>query len=62
MPAYTLLDARIGIESENGWRLSLYGRNLTDEYYWNSVASAGDGAVRFTGEPRTFGASFSMRF
>jgi len=62
MPSYTLLDARLGLISDNGWRLSIYGRNLTDEYYWNSVASAGDGAVRFTGEPRTFGASFSYRY
>ena len=62
MPAYTLLDARIGVESEDGWRLSIYGRNLSNKYYWNSVASAGDGAVRFTGEPRTFGATFSYRY
>lgn len=62
MPSYTLLDARVGLISDKGWRLSIYGRNLTDEYYWNSVASAGDGAVRFTGEPRTFGASFSFRY
>lgn len=62
MPAYTLLDARLGLESIHGWRVSIYGRNLTNKYYWNSVASAGDGAVRFTGEPRTFGANFSYRF
>jgi iron complex outermembrane recepter protein len=62
MPSYTLLDARIGVESVNGWRISIYGRNLTNKYYWNSVASSGDGAVRFTGEPRTYGANFSYRF
>lgn len=62
MPAYTLLDARFGLESIHGWRVSIYGRNLTNKYYWNSVASSGDGAVRFTGEPRTFGANFSYRF
>lgn len=62
IPDYALVDARLGIESELGWRFSVYARNLTDEYYWNSVASAGDGAVRFTGEPRTFGATFSQRF
>lgn len=62
MPSYTLVDARLGLISDNGWRLSIYARNLTDEYYWNSVASSGDGAVRFTGEPRTFGASFSFRY
>lgn len=62
MPSYTLLDARIGLAADDGWRISIYGRNLTDEYYWNSVASAGDGAVRFTGEPQTFGANFSYQF
>lgn len=62
MPSYTLLDARVGVTSVNGWRLSIYGRNLTNKYYWNSVASAGDGAVRFTGEPRTYGMNFSYRF
>ena len=62
VPAYTLLDARIGIESSHGWRVSVWGRNLTNEYYWNSVNSGGDESNRVAGAPRTFGASFGYRF
>ncbi len=33
--AYTLLGARVGVESESGlWRVSIWGRNLSDETYY----------------------------
>ena len=62
MPSYTLLGARIGFETDSGWNVAVYARNLTDEYYWSSVASYGDGAARFTGDPQTFGLSIGYRY
>lgn len=59
---YTTFNARIGIESSKGWRVSLWARNLTNKYYWNSVTSGGDEAIRITGQPRTFGASAGFTF
>lgn len=54
--SYTLLDARIGVSAANGqWRTYAWGRNLTDEYYYNNVQQSTDMLVRYAGMPRTFG-------
>jgi iron complex outermembrane receptor protein len=45
-----------------GWELSLWGRNLTDEYYWSAVSSNANVVVRFPGKPTTYGASLSLKF
>ena len=61
---YTLLDARVGIE-RNGWEVSLFATNLTDEEYYTSLVSslsnlgAAPGVV---GSPRVFGLSVSKEF
>lgn len=62
IPAHTLLDAQIGLNSGEHWRLSLWGRNLTNKYYWNTVAAGGpDTNVKYPGMPRMFGVSASYR-
>lgn len=59
---YETVDARFGIENkEAGWRVGMYVRNLTNTYYWNNVIRAADTVVRYTGLPRTFGLTFSIR-
>ncbi|MEJ2458020.1 MAG: TonB-dependent receptor [Novosphingobium sp.] len=60
--AYTVYDARIGIESAHGWYGSLWVRNLTDKYYWTSVGVGSDIIWRYAGLPRTAGATFGVRF
>jgi outer membrane receptor protein involved in Fe transport len=62
LPAYTLLDARVGLESETGWRVGLWVRNMTDRYYWISSQLGGDTTVRIVGMPRTYGLSAGYRF
>jgi len=53
----------IGLYGLNsGWKLNLWGRNLLDEYYWTSVSSNANLAVRFAGKPRTFGLNLSMSY
>jgi iron complex outermembrane receptor protein len=62
IPARTILDARVGLESESGWRIGLFVRNLTDKYYWTSVNNGGDTLTRYAGLPRTFGINASVKF
>ena len=53
---------RAGVASSDGrWRLGLYGKNLTDEYYWNNVVSSSDAVARFAARPATYGVDFSFR-
>jgi len=60
LPSYVTLDARIGLESAQGWRVSVWSRNLTDKLYLTNVISSGDTIARYTGLPRTFGLSFGF--
>ncbi len=73
---YALLAARIGVEAEDGrWRVSAYGRNLTNHTYYtattvfvlNSVMSAGGfaapgGFVGWYAPPRTYGLEATFKF
>lgn len=59
---YNTVDLRVGIENEDaGWRVGLFGRNITDTYYWNSVIRGLDTNVRYTGMPATYGLFFSLK-
>lgn len=61
--AYTVIDARIGIRAgDRRWEATLFGRNLTDEYYWTNVARLSDVIRRYAGQPRTYGIQLSARF
>lgn len=60
--AYWLVDARIGIEAANGrWNAQLFGRNLSNAYYWNNVAAGADNVRRYTGMPLTYGIQVGMK-
>jgi outer membrane receptor protein involved in Fe transport len=59
---YTTVDARLGYESASGhWKLMFWGKNITDEYYYNSVVASSEGGARVAGRPRTFGVSVSYK-
>jgi len=61
--SYSLLNASIGIHTLDGkWDLSVWGNNLTDEYYWLSVTQNANTVIRFPGKTRTYGASLTYRF
>jgi len=60
---YFTVGARIGYESKDGrTRLMLWGKNITDEYYWNSVISSSETGARMAGRPRTFGVTVSYQY
>jgi iron complex outermembrane recepter protein len=61
--AYDLLDLRAGVETPDGHlRFSLWGRNVTNTYYWTSASHLVDTFTRFTGMPATYGVSVSYRY
>ncbi len=61
--SYALLDLRAGIANESShWRVSLYGQNVTDQYYWVSADHAADAITRYAGMPATYGVRLSYRF
>lgn len=61
--AYGLLDLRAGVEAEDGsWRVSVFGKNVTNKYYTTNVQTAYDNVVRFAGMPATYGVTLAVKF
>ena len=60
--AYTLVDLRMGIESASGWRVSIWGRNIFDTYYWTNAQRTQDTTLRLTGRPATYGITLGASF
>jgi outer membrane receptor protein involved in Fe transport len=63
MPSYTLLGLRAGIESaDDKWRLSFWGENVTNVYYWTGVNQYWDTRFRIAAKPATYGVKFEGRY
>lgn len=63
IPSYTTVDLRIGVKSpDDTWRFSLWGRNITNDYYWTNVAKLNDSIVKYAAMPVTYGALFNYNF
>ena len=63
LPAYTIVDVRAGVTGDRDrWRVELFGRNVTNEYYWTNVALAGDAVVRYAAFPVTYGIRLAVKF
>jgi iron complex outermembrane receptor protein len=61
--SYSLFDVRAGAEFENGkYRIWVWGKNITDKYFWTDAFVYGNTISRFAGQPATFGISLSGRF
>jgi iron complex outermembrane recepter protein len=61
--AFTTLDLRAGVGSQDGkWTASVWGRNVTDEYYWTTQFLTQDVVVRYAAKPITYGATFRYNF
>ncbi|MFC5374186.1 TonB-dependent receptor domain-containing protein [Brevundimonas faecalis] len=56
--AYTLLNARMELETASNWAVYAYGRNITDEVYFPEL----NGASRLVGAPATYGVGLRYRF
>ena len=60
---YGLLNLTAGLSSSDGhWRIELWGKNVTNTYYWNAVVQGGDTVSRYTGMPATYGIGLHYRY
>ena len=60
--SYALLDLRAGIASSSErWRVTFYGRNVTNKYYWTSAHAGVDTVYRTPADPATFGVTLMLR-
>lgn len=63
IPGYATLDARLGVSSaDERWRVSLYGRNLTDKSYITGVSTFLDTRLRYRGRPAIYGLSVQFKY
>ena len=63
MEDYATLDVRAGISSaDDRWRLTAFGRNVTNESYVTGVSILIDTLVRYRGKPTVYGLSVGYRF
>jgi outer membrane receptor protein involved in Fe transport len=60
IPSRGLLDLWAGVDMGQ-WRVYAWGRNVTDDYYWNQVQHVNDVLLRYTGMPVTYGLTVSYR-
>lgn len=61
--AYALLNLRAGIKSsDDRWRAEVWGRNVTNKYYWNGVSHVIDSVSRVAGMPATYGVTVSVKY
>ncbi len=60
---YVLVDLRAGVQSaDERWRLTVWGKNVFNQYYWQNAITVGDTVSRFTGKPATYGVSLSFKY
>lgn len=60
--AHALLDLRAGFADPDGaWRLTLFGRNITNKYYETGHYGVTDTLYRYAGLPRIYGLQLSLR-
>ena len=60
---YALLDLQIGVEEpDGGWKATLWGKNITNTYYWTNVVAGQDTVVRYAAKPATYGVTLGYRF
>lgn len=63
IPSYVTVDARAGVRfNQDRIEVSVYGRNIFDEYYITNVFPVYDTYVRYAGRPATYGVRVSFKF
>jgi outer membrane receptor protein involved in Fe transport len=61
--AYTLVDLRAGVATaDDKLRVSLWGKNVFNSYYWSNVVTAFDTIARYPGMPVTYGVTVGYRY
>ena len=61
--SYSVVNARLSyVPPSERWEVSIWGRNLTDEEYFNDVVGGGRGLRGSYADPRTYGIEVSVDF
>jgi outer membrane receptor protein involved in Fe transport len=59
---YATLDLRAGISAHNDkWKLTFWGKNVTNTYYWTNSLRNYDTIVRYAGRPAEYGVTLGWR-
>ena len=60
---YATLDVRAGFNDANDkWRVTFWGKNVTNSSYWTNSLRAYDTIVRYTARPAEYGTTFAYTF
>lgn len=60
---YLLLGAHVGVGSDDDrWKITIFGENITNTYYYNAVNLQPDALVRYTGRPATYGVKLALKY
>ena len=60
---YATVDLRIGVKSANDrLSMSVWGRNVTNAYYWTNVNAVIDTVTRYAAMPATYGITVGYRY
>ncbi len=63
IPAYALLDLRVGVTTSDGaWGLQVFGRNVTNHLYPVTITRVIDTITQTVGMPATYGLTVSHKF
>ena len=63
-PSYLVFNARLDYRfgADEAYRVALWGKNLTDELYFNRFEDIGTSNLGYPGDPRTYGVTVGMDF
>lgn len=57
-----LVNGNIGIHSaDDHWRLTFWGKNIFNKYYWSNAIQAYDSVVRYSGRPAEYGVTVGFK-
>lgn len=63
LPGATIIDAQIGVDlNDDKFRIMLWGKNITNEFYLTNIYQYTDGISRFAGRPATYGITLGYKF
>ncbi|MFW2830314.1 TonB-dependent receptor [Sphingomonas sp. ID0503] len=61
--ARALVNANLGFgAADESWRVSVWGKNIFNKYYWTNAVQAYDTVVRYSGRPSEYGVTLGLQF
>jgi outer membrane receptor protein involved in Fe transport len=61
--ARALVSGLLGVRAaDDSWRVSVWGKNIFNKYYWVNAVQTYDTVVRYTGRPAEYGVTLGLKF